>query len=340
MGYTLATIRALVALGTEVHVVHWDHRKRSPYVLPHLSNVYMHERSKLSVDAMQTLAEEISPAITVVSGWNDKGYLKVIKRLRARGNSVVMGLDGQWHGSLRQRLAALLGGIGYLSKYFSHAWVSGAYQFEYARRLGFKKSKIVYDLYSADLSLFRQAYNDYLLQKKSNYPHRFLFVGRLESIKGLDTMLQAWRMLSEKRLDWELQLIGDGSLKSAFESTEGVVLREFMQPSRLVQEVSNVGCFILPSRSEPWGVVVHEFAGAGMPLIVSDVVGAASTFLISGLNGFRFEANNPKSLSQRMADITDLNDQELLAMSDHSNRLSQRITPESSAANLLSCAEL
>jgi len=338
MGYTIATIRALVERGAEVHILHWDHKKLTPYQFPKLPNVYMYERSNSTVDLMKALATKIAPDITVISGWNDKGYLRVARMLRTKDMRVVTGLDSQWHGHVKQRVAALLGSIGYFSRYFSHAWVSGSCQFEYARRLGFKKNRIVYDLYSADLNIYHRAYNDYHAQKRTKYPHRFLFVGRFEPVKGLDTLLHAWELLGEKKLNWELHLIGKGSLKSILESTSGIVVKDFMQPDKLMQEVAHSGCFILPSRNEPWGVVVHEFAAAGMPLLISDVVGAANTFLISGMNGFKFKVNDAENLAKQMARIINIGDQTLLAMSDNSYHLSQRITPESSAANLLSCA--
>ena len=339
MGYTMATIRALVERGAEVHVVHWDHKKLTPYQPPQLPGVYLYKRSEFSVDAIQSLIKTISPSITVVSGWMDKGYLAVAKKQRARGGVTVTAFDGQWYGSPKQKISGLLGRVGYFSQYFSHAWVTGYYQFEFARRMGFEKKKIVFDLYSADSIFFHQAYRNNIEQKKLRYPHRFLFVGRLEPIKGLDTLLQSWRLLGDNKNRWELHLIGNGSLKTALESITGLVVKDFMQPDQLVQEVAHAGCFILPSHGEPWGVVVHEFAAAGLPLIVSDVVGAASTFLISGMNGFSYEANDPQALAHRLAQIIGLNDQELLTMSEHSYRLSHRITPESSAANLLSIAE-
>jgi glycosyltransferase involved in cell wall biosynthesis len=336
MGYTMATIRALVKGGAEVHIIHWDHKKLTPYHAPQLAGVYLYKRSELTIAAMQRLVKEIDPAITVVSGWMDKGYLAIAKELRTQGCVVVTGIDAQWSGLPKQKIAALLGGVGYFSQYFSHAWVTGSYQFEYARRLGFDKQKIIYDLYSADLDLFHQSYLDHAEQKNIKYPHRFLFVGRLERIKGLDILLQAWKLLGEEKLDWELHLIGNGSLKPMLECETGVVIKDFMQPDRLMQEVAHAGCFILPSSAEPWGVVVHEFAGAGLPLLLSNIVGAASTFLISGLNGFNFEANSSQALANRMAQMISLTDQQLLSMSNYSYCLSQRITPESSAANLLS----
>jgi glycosyltransferase involved in cell wall biosynthesis len=338
MGYTMATIREIAERGIEVHVVHWNHKKLTPYKALFIPNVFMYNRSELTVKQMNKLAKNIAPVLTVVSGWMDRGYLNVAKQLRLEGQTVVVGFDAQWHGTLKQWFAIFLGWTCYFSQFFSHAWVSGVYQYEYARRLGFNKKNIVYDLYSADLRLFNQAYIESKEDKHKKYPHRFIFVGRFEPVKGLNVLLQAWEELSANKGDWELHLIGNGSLKEKLDSTAGVVIKEFMQPEQLIQEVANAGCFLLPSRGEPWGVVVHEFAAAGLPLIVSDVVGASSAFLISGLNGFNFKVNDSKALAHRMHQIMNMTDQELYAMAMNSHALSQRITPGTSVGNLLSLA--
>jgi glycosyltransferase involved in cell wall biosynthesis len=336
MGYTLATMRALSGLGVELHVVHWDHKKLTPFVLPTVSGVTFYPRSQMSLQDIQDLALELSPKLTVVSGWNDKDYLSVSKLLRSKSYKVVMALDSQWKGTPRQYLARLLGKISWFEQYYSHAWVAGTYQYEYVSMLGFDRQEIVFDLYSADLALFHNAYEKNRASKGDNYPHRFLYVGRFEPIKGLETLVSAWESLGESRRDWELHLVGDGSLKNMLRSTCGVVVSDFMQPAKLMDETAQSGCFVLPSRGEPWGVVVHEFAAAGMPLLVSNVVGAASTFLISGLNGFSFKVDDVQDLANQMRKIINLSDQELLAMAEASHTLSHRITPLTSATNLLS----
>ena len=335
MGYTMATIREFAERGNEVHVVHWDHKKLTPYKAPDLANVFMYNRSELSVEQMKNLAKEINPSVTVVSGWMDKGYLPVAMQLRRERRHVVLGLDSHWQSTIKQWLMVALGRLGIFSQFYSHAWVAGLYQFEYARRIGFSKKNIVHNLYSADLRLFNKAFKESVQSKSKNYPHRFLYVGRFESVKGLDVLLEAWRQLDKQKVDWELHLIGAGALKTELEATEGVVVKEFMQQEQLMQEVASAGCLLLPSRGEPWGVVVHEFAAAGLPLIISDVVGAASDFLIFGLNGFSFKVNDPIALLNRMHQIISMSDQQLHAMGVCSHVLSQRITPETSASNLL-----
>lgn len=336
MSYTLATIEVLAKLGIEVHIVHWDHKKLTPYRMPKYSNVYIYKRSEMNKDTICCLARKLEPSITVISGWQDNVYMKVAYYLRTQGKLVVSGFDDQWHHTPRQKIATILAKLGYFSRYYSHAWVSGTYQYEYASRLGFDKKNIIYDLYSADLNLYQKAYASNLEEKKVNYPHRFLFVGRLEPIKGLDILLKAWKSIEGIRKDWELHLIGNGSLRETLQAIQGVVVKDFMQPEKLIEEVAKAGCFVLPSHGEPWGVVVHEFAAAGMPLILSDVVGAASTFLISGLNGYLFKVNNVSSLSARLQQVIETPDEKLRRMSEISHQLSNRISPQTSAANLLS----
>ncbi len=335
MGYTIATIEMLVEQGYEVHVVHWDDKKLTPYKIPVKHNVFMYKRSELSIQEMKILVNSISPVLTVVSGWMDRGYMSLAKMLRNQGRLVVVGFDDQWHGTFRQRIGNILFRLGYLSKFYSHAWVTGVEQFEYARRLGFSKAKIIYDLYSADLNKFNQAYDQSIHHKKNKYPHRFLFVGRFEKVKGLNLLLDAWQLLGEKVGNWELHLVGNGSLKIPIEAGSRVVIKEFMQPDDLAKEVSSAGCFVLPSRAEPWGVVVHEFTAAGLPLILSDTVGSASSFLIEGLNGYKFNFNDSNNLASKMLKVINMTDDQLHRMALNSHKLSQRITPETSAANLL-----
>jgi glycosyltransferase involved in cell wall biosynthesis len=338
MGYVLATIRELSErYGAEIHVVHWDTKKLTPFQHQQIKNTTFYGRSGYSTSMIKDLVCSITPDLVVVSGWMDKGYLQVARLVRKKGIPVVAGFDDQWYGSFRQHVASFLG--FFLKRYFTHAWVAGPYQFEFARRLGFKKNDIVFNLYSADLQLFNDAYKQYKNAKQKKYPHRFLFVGRLEKIKAVDLLVKSWNQLEGQRKDWELHFIGNGSLANYVQGQTAVTVRDFMQPESLKDEILGAGCFILPSRGEPWGLVLHEFAAAGLPIICSDICGSAAVFLNHGLNGFRFESGNIQSLSEQMLKIISADDHKLREMSEHSHRLGQQITPVLSAASLISIAK-
>jgi glycosyltransferase involved in cell wall biosynthesis len=55
---------------------------------------------------------------------------------------------------------------------------------------------------------------------------------------------------------------------------------------RLLEAYVAADVFSLLSFHEPWGVVVNEAAAAGLPLVLSDRVGAAHDLLADGENGF------------------------------------------------------
>ncbi len=54
---------------------------------------------------------------------------------------------------------------------------------------------------------------------------------------------------------------------------------------RIVERYAVADVFALLSRHEPWGVVVNEAAACGLPLVLSDRVGAAFDLLEDGRNG-------------------------------------------------------
>jgi glycosyltransferase involved in cell wall biosynthesis len=60
----------------------------------------------------------------------------------------------------------------------------------------------------------------------------------------------------------------------------------------LAQRYVDVDVFALLSRHEPWGVVVNEAAASGLPLVLSDRVGAARDLLRDGENGFLVPADD------------------------------------------------
>lgn len=339
MGYTLATLRALADKGVELHVVHWDTRKLTPFEIGALPGASFYPRSEMPLRHIRDLVSRISFDVAVVSGWMDKDYLAIARGLRRRGVPVVCGFDDQWHGHAKQQAAALLGGLRFFHRYFSHAWVTGAPQYAYARRLGFSHREIIYDLLSADVPLFSSHYSESREAKKASYPHRFLYVGRFHEEKGVDLLASAWQEIGGRRREWGLNLVGGGPLMKVLEQLPSLDVTGFIQPELLPQRGTMAGCFVLPSRRDQWGVVLHEFAAAGLPIICSDVCGAASTFVVNKWNGYTFRSLDAGALAEKMLKIIETDDATLLEMGRRSHALAQKITPQSSAANLLSIVD-
>ena len=121
MGYTLATINELRQTGAEIHLVHWDDKKLTPYKIPTSNKLFLYPKSKENRNSLVKLINKLNPDITVVSGWVDKDYLHAASILKMKGKTVVCALDGQWYGLLRQYFASVLGISCHLGSSITHA---------------------------------------------------------------------------------------------------------------------------------------------------------------------------------------------------------------------------
>ncbi len=341
MGYNLPILERLVSLyGARVEVVRWNQNKLTPFVPDPIPGVTFHERTSFSDEQLLKFAIGFQPDLVYISGWQDRGYLPVVASLKSLGSVVVTGMDSQWTGSLRQQIVAKW--IHWLKKdrCFSYAWVPGPLQYEFARRIGFKKTEILCNLLSGSSDVFAQAVKVQQSAQDTSYPKQFLYVGRFADSKGIDILIEAYKLYKSKYSgDWTLTCVGNGPLEQALVAEPDIQVLPFAAQENLVQYARQSGAFILPSRYEPWGVVVHEFATAGLPLLLSEHVGARSQFLIDGLNGFTFYQDSVEELAQKMHQLSSLSAEALLKMGQVSANMAQRLTPDIAAASLVSALQ-
>ncbi len=325
-GYTLACLHELEKHVDELHVVRWPVNNEAPFKFEFSEKTRVYERNSLSNEELLKLSKGISPDIIYVSGWVDKGYLQVCKHFK--GNiPVVVGFDNQWTGGLKQNLASLMS-FRMIKPYFSHAWIPGEPQRKFAEKLGFETDKILTGVYSADVDLFEGYRKDSEEEKSQKPPHRFLYVGRYVEWKGINEMFEAFKSLGEGRKDWELWCVGVGDLYDSRPNVPGVKHLGFKQPYELKEVIAETSVFILPSKFEPWGVVLHEYAAAGFPLISAKVVGASSAFIQENKNGYFIDPENIGSIAEKMKTFIQMPDKDITEMGKKSIELSKSITPE------------
>lgn len=118
-----------------------------------------------------------------------------------------------------------------------------------------------------------------------------LFVGRLNPVKRVDLLIDAMDHISDKA---HLHIIGDGNLEEELraQAAEGAKKRihfhNFVDRTKLGAYYASADALLLPSSSEPWGLVVNEAMEVGCPVIVSDHVGCAPTLVVPGKTGAVF----------------------------------------------------
>jgi D-inositol-3-phosphate glycosyltransferase len=147
--------------------------------------------------------------------------------------------------------------------------------------------------------------------------HLLLFVGRIEPLKGIDTLLQAIALLKSESPDSirNLSLSIIGGLQDEEDQSEEMkrlrTLREELGLSTLVtflgaksQETlqyyySAAEVVVMPSHYESFGMVALEAMACGTPVIASEVGGLA--YLIQdGVTGFHVPTNDPVPLADKI----------------------------------------
>jgi glycosyltransferase involved in cell wall biosynthesis len=298
--------------GVELHIVRMkENANEAPFQFgTEYSGIAFHAREEMSATDIQCLIERERPGLIICFGWFDSAYVAAVKA-RPAGVVAVMTMDNQWHRSARQLAGAMYGRL-FLVRHFDFIWVPGAPQRRFARILGFPDWKIREGLYVANDTNFTPLY-----QTIERAPRkRLVFVGRYVDVKGLGELwdaFEAYHAANDSSL--ELLCIGTGPLYKDRHQHPRIKHLGFVQPSDFSEKLSGGGIFILPSKFEPWGVVVHEFALAGFPLILSSAVGAASRFL-SAVNGCVVDST--ASLLAAIAFIDGLDNEALAKMSEAS----------------------
>lgn len=333
--YFLACIENLLQQPEiEVHIIHWKINKEAPFNFSFSGALHVYSRNNYASDQeLAGLVGKIGPSVLYSSGWMDKGYLKICKQYKGK-IPVIVGFDNQWRGTIKQQIARLISPFRILN-HFSHCWVPGPLQEEYASRLGFKKKNILTGFYCCDFDFFHRQYLENREKKSQHFPKRFIYVGRYVEHKGVKDLWQAFiEMQEESANEWELWCLGTGDLEPRVHP--GIKHFGFVQPQEMEKYIKNTGVFVLPSHYEPWGVVVHEFAAAGFPLICTDEVGARFTFVENDFNGYIYKSGDTEALKNLLLKITGSEKEKLLLMGDNSVKKARQITPATWSQQLMS----
>lgn len=336
-GYLVACLKTLSETHpVEVHVIRWPVNSVAPFQFSlEGENIHYYERENFNHQQLLDFAINLNPEIILCSGWIDKGYNKVCKYFKSKNINTVMGLDNPWRNTVRQNIGVVLGNL-WLRKYFSHCWVPGSPQKEYALRLGFRENQIKEGIYSCDFDVFHQKYIQNRELKANRFPKKIIFVGRYTKLKGTTELWQAFiQFQKENPSDWELWCLGKGELNDEFPVHDKIKNIGFVQPAEMHRYISNCGVFILPSHYEHWGVVVHEFAAAGFPLICTTSTGAATAFLQDSYNGFTIPPYEVNAMVDIFNKINSLPASDLLMMGDRSAEMAKKITPDTWAQTFM-----
>lgn len=145
----------------------------------------------------------------------------------------------------------------------------------------------------------------------------FVIVARLVQKKNISAALLAFQLFLPRDVhSRKLVIVGSGPLRDILEKqakdlniSDKVVFEGNLQTEEVAVILSKSLCLILPSMEEQFGNVVQEAQAVGLPVLLTEICGASDELVRTGVNGFKFESNNPEGLAYYMEQIS--NDEKL-----------------------------
>jgi glycosyltransferase involved in cell wall biosynthesis len=144
-----------------------------------------------------------------------------------------------------------------------------------------------------------------------------LYCGRLSQEKNLFNLVAAYHQIDDERKT--LIFVGDGELRQSLQNyvdelgAASVFFFGFQNRDQIAKYYTISDVLILPSIQETWGIVVNEAMCFGLPVIVSQQVGAGTDLVTNGQNGFSV-GTDVGSLLCSIRQFTKLSDEERLQM--------------------------
>jgi len=151
--------------------------------------------------------------------------------------------------------------------------------------------------------------------------HVFLFVGRIEPIKGLMSLVQALALLKNSRSPFfpktRLLVVGGGSREEVDANPEVIRIRKFLSEQALEDRVLFLGsveqerlcmyygaacALVVPSLYESFGLVAVEAMASGIPVLASGLE-VMKALVREGKNGLLFRPGDPSSICRCLEDF-------------------------------------
>lgn len=291
----------------------------------------------------------IAPQVILCGGYNYAASWQALSWARRNHADFVLWCESNRHDT-RSGNAVVESLKRNFTKRCTRFVVPGTASLEYLVSLGAASGKILVAPNAVDNdTYYRNAHEirgrQAEFREQLSLPERFLlFVGRLVPEKGVFDLLEAYSKLDTAlRSKVGLVFTGDGvardKLKAAARGVQPgrVCFPGFAQREELAALYGLADALVLPTHSDPWGLVVNEAMACGLPVIVTDVAGCSADLVQDGWNGYIVPPRNPG----RLTDVLDSflrDDERMKRMGMRSLEKIREFSPEACAKGLAAAA--
>ena len=303
--------------------VHWSEYDLKGYSYEFLQNVARNPDSLsfwgIQVPHLYQKIISFQPDVVLIFPWKPYSHLKLMMQLKGkvpiwfRGDSTAQSNQNNLFQSLF-RYPLLKWVYAHVDGVFSPGKASDAY----FKRCGITESKIIRAVHAVDNSRFLEFSAD---QERELHHLRtqlgltssdwvYLFAGKFIEIKNIGLLLKAFQEITSQQQDARLLLLGSGPQEQTLKSqvtqmqlTDKVLFMPHMPQEKMPMVYRLAKVFVLPSKTETWGLSINESLACGVPVIASDGCGAVGDLLVHRSNGLVFKSGDFQDLILQMNDV-------------------------------------
>lgn len=299
---------------------------------------------KKRVAGMLSAIRRFKPDVVNITGYYDLAFWVVLFYCKIVGIKTILSNESTAGDHQRKGLKEQI--KAFFVRQFDGFFNFGSLSAQYMLDLGAKPEQLLVNKNCVDNKSIRAIYDKAKIsraekQVQLGLPKKnFIFVGRLIPFKNLPLLLNAFYEASNKaKADWGLILLGEGEQKTELEKIisdnhfKGITFLPSVGWREVPTYLALSDVLVLPSYSEPWGLVVNEAMACGMPVIVSEKCGCAPDLVQNGKNGITINPYESKSLTDALLTFMD-NPGEIERMGQCSEKIIEEYTPEKVAREM------
>lgn len=283
------------------------------------------------------------PDVLNLTGWYDPAQWVLLFYAKLIGIKVIISNESNVRDHVRmgvkERFKQFL--LGRADAFFCFGKSSAAY----LEKLGAKPSQILTQKAAVvDNEVILKHYQKAIVERDSRKKaknwarYNFIFVGRLIPPKNLPLLLDAFTEINAEALEWGLVFLGEGEQKAELQqlaqNNKNIRFEAGVSWYEVAEYLALCDVLVLPSESEPWGLVVNEAMICGLPVLVSEPSGCVDDLVRVGQNGFTFNPHQKTDLVAKMRYFVQ-NTATLSQMGEASKAIVAPFAPEKVAHEML-----
>jgi glycosyltransferase involved in cell wall biosynthesis len=305
--------------------------------------------SRLQIEKTRAALDRWRPDVVMVTGYSDAAMRAAAVWAFRAGARCIMTTDSTKRDKSRIFLAEVVK-AKWCQRYYQALFLPGERSVRYFTELGFPEHLCWRGTSVVDNEHFwagaTAARNDAGARAARGLPERFfLCVARFEPEKNLSGLLRSFGKYCENGGTWSLVLVGRGSEEKAMrrylsdscapDIASRVSIHDWKSYEDLPGYYGLASCLVLPSSSEPWGLVVNEAMASGLPVIVSWNCGCVPELCHRGINAYLFDPDDVSDLARCLMEMSNRPEPEKMA--EAGRRIIAQFTPETWADALWDC---